>query len=88
MTSKNLNSVSAVIISYNAVNTIRSCLDSCLNQTVSFSEIVAVDCGSTDGTLDYLAGCENIRVVNSPKGFSRQRNAGAKACSSDYVFFL
>lgn len=49
-------------------------------------DIVVVDGGSDDGTVDVLAG--RTRVVRSPPGRGRQMNAGAERARGDIVLFL
>jgi rSAM/selenodomain-associated transferase 2 len=51
-------------------------------------EIVVVDGGSTDGTLEWLQIQPAIRLVQSVPGKGPQQNAGAKAASGDIFLFL
>ena len=46
--------ISVIIPAYNAEKTIGKCLDSLFAQTYGNFEIIAVNDGSTDGTLDAL----------------------------------
>lgn len=50
-------------------------------------EIIVVDGGSNDGTLD-IAEREGCRVLRSPPGRALQMNAGARAASSPVLLFL
>ena len=49
-------------------------------------EILFVDGGSTDHTLDFIE--PGYSVIHSEKGRGKQMNAGAKASSGDILFFL
>ena len=46
--------VSVIVPVYNGVAYIRECMDSILAQTLKEIEIIPVDKGSTDGTLEPL----------------------------------
>ena len=46
--------VSILMPSLNSGEFIRECMDSVVNQTLSETEIICVDAGSTDGTLEIL----------------------------------
>ncbi|MDZ7846189.1 MAG: glycosyltransferase [Owenweeksia sp.] len=50
-------------------------------------EVIVVDCGSTDGTLD-LAEAEGAIVFCSKAGRGRQLNLGASKSSGDILYFL
>ena len=60
--------ISVIIPAYNAEKTIGKCLDSLFAQTYGNFEIIAVNDGSTDGTLDalnrYAASHTNMRVID------------------------
>jgi rSAM/selenodomain-associated transferase 2 len=54
---------------------------------MSGHEIIIVDGGSTDGTLD-IAGSHGDKVVSSGKGRAIQMNAGASVATGDVLVFL
>ena len=67
----------------------------CLPETMSalrhqdwIHEVIAVDGGSTDGTLERLRQQEGVRIIGAPAGKGIQLNAGAKAASGDTLLFL
>jgi hypothetical protein len=80
-------SISLVIPSYNRASLIADTLDSALNQTVPFLEIIVVDDGSTDDTarvLDRFGDrIRRIHVANG--GVQRARNLGVAAAAGQYV---
>lgn len=54
---------------------------------IAVSEVVVVDAGSTDGSIEALP--DPVRVVRlGPANAARARNAGAAASSGDYLAFL
>jgi rSAM/selenodomain-associated transferase 2 len=52
------------------------------------AEIIAVDGGSTDGSLEWLKSQPAIKVVPSERGKGPQQNAGASVASGDVLLFL
>ena len=58
--------VSVIIPIYNSEKYLRRCLDSVVNQSVRDYEIILIDDGSTDGSLDicneYAERNRNIKV--------------------------
>ncbi len=66
------------------------CMESVLNQSFTDIEIIAVDAGSTDGTLDilnrYAKSDSRIKVIHSPKkSYGAQMNMGIEAAEGEYV---
>lgn len=51
-------------------------------------EIIAVDGGSTDATVNILQQHKNIKVLTSPRGRAPQMNVGARAAKGDWLLFL
>ena len=59
-------SVSIVIPVKNESRDIRACLDSWINQTASIQEIVVIDSGSTDGTIEICEEYSQVKLVRIP----------------------
>ena len=59
-------SVSIVIPVKNEARGIRACLDSWLNQTVPIKEIVVIDSGSTDGTIEICKEYSRVKLIQIP----------------------
>lgn len=85
--------VSVIIPVYNAASWLRVCLDSVLGQTLRDIEVICVDDGSTDGSLDvlaeYAAGDSRVRMLTQANsGQGKARNAGMKVAGGEYVCFV
>ncbi|WP_047551012.1 glycosyltransferase family 2 protein [Psychroserpens sp. Hel_I_66] len=77
-----IKKVSIVIPSYNAIAYIPDTLNSVFQQSYSNIEVIVIDDGSTDGTLDYL------KTITHPN-FSFKKNRGKGACAArNYGFEL
>jgi len=88
MTQKPL--VSAIVATYNRAHTIGEAIESILRQTYENVEIIIVDDGSTDATLQKLAEFGNRITVISQKnaGPAAARNRGIKESAGEIVTFL
>ena len=85
--------ISVVVPVYNSEKYIKECVDSLVNQTISFSEIVLVDDGSNDSSLEicyeYQEKYNNIIVISKSNGGpGSARNVGLGKVSADYVIFV
>lgn len=84
---------SVIIPTYNRANLILKTLDSVFKQTYTNYEIIIVDNGSTDNTLEILAPLENekkIKIIRNPVNEERSvsRNLGIKAANGDFLTLL
>lgn len=82
--------VSVIMPSLNVGPYIRKCMESVVNQTLQEIEIICVDAGSTDGTLEVLqeyAGRDpRIRLIHSDeKSYGYQMNLGLDAAKGEYI---
>lgn len=86
-----MNSIGAVVLTYNKSWILRKFWSSLRNQTRPPDRIVVVDDASTDGTqdrLDSLLGqCEVVRLPEN-KGQSFARNEGFARIREDFLIFL
>lgn len=82
--------VSVVIPAYNAASFIRRAIDSVLVQTAADLELLVVDDGSSDATLQVLAGYgSRLRAVpQANAGPAAARNRGLAEACGRYVAFL
>ena len=85
--------VSIVIPVYNVEKYIEECLESAINQTLNDIEIIVVNDGSTDNSLEKVKPYEkkynNVRIINQTnKGLSGARNTGLRNATGEYIYFL
>jgi rhamnosyltransferase len=81
-------SVSVLIPVLNGARTLASCIDGILSQTVQVREIIVVDSGSTDGSLEVMARYPAVRVIRidaADFNHGETRNLGVRAATSDWV---
>lgn len=85
--------ISIIVPIYNVENYLKNCIDSILNQTFKDFELILVNDGSTDTSLDI---CEDykyidnrIKIVNKKNGgISSARNAGLNVARGEYIGFV
>jgi len=80
--------ISVVIPVKNESTNIRRCLDGILSQTVDVMDIVVVDSGSTDGTLEILNEYDKVKTVKiDPSEFNHglTRNLGVQHTKGELV---
>ncbi len=86
------NKVSVVILNWNGREVMPSCLDSVLAQSYSDFEIIVVDNGSTDGSLEMLKNRygAKIKFVENGRnlGFAEGVNTGIKNSSGEWIALL
>lgn len=85
--------VSIVIPAFNASKYIEACLDSLEAQSYQHIEVIVVNDGSKDDTLDKIIAKQSqfdkIKVIDQDnKGIIAARANGVKEASGDYIFFL
>lgn len=86
--------ISVIIPVYNMEKYLAKCFDSVLTQDFDSFEIIAVNDGSTDKSLEIAQGYEAkysdiIKVVTQKnKGLGGARNTGIEKASGKYLFFL
>jgi glycosyltransferase involved in cell wall biosynthesis len=84
---------SCLITSFNYARFLPEAIESALQQTAPLDEIIVVDDGSTDGTLDLLeqryAGHPRVRWFTKANGGQLSCfNAGFQAAQGEWIFFL
>ena len=82
--------VSIIVPVYNVEKYLRECLDSIINQTLEDIEIICVNDGSTDSSLqilnDYAQKDKRIIIINkSNSGYGHTMNTGINAASGEYI---
>ena len=87
-------SVSVIVLNWNGTRFLEKCIGSLLNQTYTKYEVVFVDNGSTDCSVDFVkkifGQSTNLRVLAFDKnyGFSKGNNLAMNASKSQYLIVL
>ena len=82
--------ISVLMPSLNVVTYISECVKSVLEQTLKDIEIICIDAGSTDGTLEILESFaekdNRVKIIKSPiKSYGYQMNLGIDVAQGDYI---
>lgn len=85
--------ISVVIPVYNVEKYLKECLDSIINQTLSDVEIICVDDGSTDSSLEilreYAEKDSRIKIIQQENQYAGvARNNGMKVATGEYLHFM
>jgi GT2 family glycosyltransferase len=82
--------LSVVVVNWNLREELAACLDSLRLQTHRDLEVIVVDNGSTDGSLELLAGYSECRVISTGEnlGFAEGCNQGILASTGEWVAML
>lgn len=81
--------ISVIIPVYNSAPYLKRCLDSVCNQTLSDIEIICINDGSTDNSLEILKNY-GVKVIDlkENKGVSYARNVGIEFATGEYLGFV
>lgn len=82
---------SIIIPTYNRADSVSNTLESCFSQTFEDFEIVVVDDGSKDNTIEVLKSIEDPRlkvVCQENAGPAAARNTGMDNASGEFIAFL
>ena len=84
--------VSVIVPVYNTKEYLPRCIDALVHQTLKDMEILFIDDGSTDGSLEvlreYEASYPQVRVIHKENGGqATARNLGIREAKGDYVGF-
>ncbi len=87
------NLISVVVPVYNSEKYLEQCLDSIVNQTHKNIELICVDDGSTDSSLEiinkYMEKDKRVSLLyQEHKGAGAARNLGLRKATGKYIFFL
>ena len=85
--------ISIIVPIYNREKFLDKCIASIINQTYKKLEIILVDDGSSDSSLEickkYAATDERIKVISQENGgVSKARNKGLEVATGEYVQFV
>ena len=93
MTTNNLPLISIIVPVYNAAQYLPKCIESILAQTYTHFELLLLDDGSKDNSLeicnDYAKQDARIKVLSHPNmGVSATRNRGIEHAQGEYISFV
>lgn len=85
--------VSIIIPVYNVEEYLKQCLDSVVNQTLKEIEIICVNDGSIDGSLqileEYAQKDKRIKIITEKNGgLGAARNTGMEYATGEYIGFV
>jgi glycosyltransferase involved in cell wall biosynthesis len=83
--------VSIIMPAHNAANTIVDAIESVLKQSHPFWQLILVENGSNDTTIEICAQFKDPRIllIRHPEaGLSRARNIGIDAAKGEFICFL
>lgn len=86
-----MKKISIIVATFNAKNTLQSCLDSIREQKEEDIELLIIDGGSTDKTQDIIR--QNIDIIDyyiseSDNGIYDAWNKGIKVSNGEWILFL
>ncbi|MFN0038634.1 MAG: glycosyltransferase family 2 protein [Burkholderiales bacterium] len=82
---------SIIVPTFNVRDTLAQCLESAIGQSLAGKEIIVVDGGSTDGTIDVIRsyGAHIAKWVSEPdQGVYDAFNKGVKQARGQWLYFL
>jgi glycosyltransferase involved in cell wall biosynthesis len=83
--------ISIIIPTYNRLELLKETLQSIFRQTLQASEIIVVDNGSSDGTVEWLKKTHQNKVMviqNTMNTPGAARNKGLEAATGKYIKFF
>ena len=83
--------ISILIPNFNEIELLKKCINSIKKQNFSFYDVIIIDNGSSDESVEYLKdNYPEFMLIQNKKnlGFATAVNQGIKASSAEYVFLL
>lgn len=81
--------LSIIIVTWNTAEITKKCVDT-INQYLPNQEIIIVDNGSQDNTVEILKKVKNVKIIENHAnlGFAKANNIGLKQATNDYLVFM
>lgn len=85
-----MSKISVIIPIYNEANIIANLIHYLAKSSSkdNIHEIIVVDGGSTDNSVEIVSEFKNIHLIYSDKGRAKQMNLGAKTATGNILYFL
>lgn len=84
--------VSTIVVNWNGRSHLEACIASLLRQTLQGGEIIVVDNGSRDGSVEFIRDCfaEKVLLIRHEenRGYAAGLNAGIRAARGRFLFAL
>ena len=83
--------ISVILPVYNCEKWVERCIKSVLNQTYKNIELIIINDGSTDNSLEICKKYQkdNVIIINKENsGVSKTRNIGLEKAKGEYIFFI
>ena len=83
--------ISIIVVNFNGHRWLQQCLGAAVRQLSTAFELIVVDNGSSDGSVDLITkSFPEVRLVTLPEnlGFAAGNNIGAKSARGRYLAFL
>lgn len=82
--------ISVVILNYNGLKYLKRTLLSVLKLDYPNYEVVIVDNGSNDQSIDFINQFKNVKLIQNSQnlGYSKGKNIGVKNANGEYIFLL
>lgn len=90
ITTSEYPTLSIIVPTYNRLSTLRRCIQHIRANVSVAHELIVVEGGSTDGTREFLARHNRLRVIHEAKreGSAPARDKGFRAARGAYVMWL
>ena len=90
---KALKKISVIVPVYNVEKYLPECLDSIINQTLKEIEIICINDGSPDNSLEilkrYAEKDSRIKIIDKEnEGVGKARNDGIRAATGEFIAFM
>jgi GT2 family glycosyltransferase len=87
-----MKKVSIIIVNWNGLNVLKDCLVSLEKLKYKNQELIVVDNGSSDGSIEFLEKYKNKKIIliknSSNLGFAKANNQGYEKSSGQYILLL
>ncbi|MHC5738678.1 glycosyltransferase family 2 protein [Nostoc sp.] len=85
-----MSTISVIIPNYNRADLIKITLENIFSQTLKPTEVIVVDDGSTDNSVEIIRsfGSKITLICQTNQGPGAARNAGLKVATGDYIQFF